>query len=151
MTPWQIDCKMPSIRMGALIGTSVCAASDSGDIMGVDCGEVRLLRRLINAPSPVSVGTVSCGRPARDETRRGPSDLVTVPFPQSRSQKDMSQSCLTRPRRKTSLAIQPHRIPFVQQLCHGMRTARRMLLCGPFNKMNLVKIKIAASCGPYPC
>jgi len=40
MTPWQIDCKMPSMRMGALIGTSVCAASDSEDIMGVDVGRL---------------------------------------------------------------------------------------------------------------
>lgn len=39
MTPWQIDCKIPSMRIGALIGTSVCAASDSEDmIMGVDVG-----------------------------------------------------------------------------------------------------------------
>src|SRR6266849_4437837 len=77
MMPWQMDCKMPSIRMGALIGTSVCAASDEGDIMGrwgVNVGRrvSLLLRLLINAPSPVLVETTRLGRPARDEMQRGP-------------------------------------------------------------------------------
>lgn len=73
--------------------------------MGVDCGEVRLLRRLINAPSPVSVGTISCGRPARDETQRGPSDLVMVPFPQPGLKK-------SRPRAVFHTRAERHHWPF---------------------------------------
>ena len=108
MTPWQMDCKMPSIRMGALMGTSVCAASDSEDIMGVrGCGGTRplQLQRLINAPFLVLVGTIGFGRPAsqrRNTTR--PRRLGTT----SRFQVN-SQSCLTctRTRRRTARRMCP--------------------------------------------
>lgn len=41
MTPWQRDCRMPSMRMGALTGTSVSVARE--DTMAVDVGEDWLL------------------------------------------------------------------------------------------------------------
>jgi hypothetical protein len=78
---------MPSIRMGALIGTSVCAASDSEDIMGVDvdvgrpasCGD-SLMHHLQSWSGP------SSDTDDQPETKHDEAQATCYPSPQSRSQ-----------------------------------------------------------------
>jgi hypothetical protein len=121
MTPWQIDCKMPSIRMGALIGTSVCTASDSEDIMGVDvgrpasCGD-SLMHHLQSRSGPPRTTSQR-----RNTTR--PTCPGSFPIPVSSHFPDLSHT---------------HAPKDTAGHSTGMRAARRMLPCGPFKKMDLI-------------
>lgn len=63
MTPWQRDCNMPSMRMGALTGTSVWEASE--DTMAVTWRLTPAVTPLMHHSNPVLVGVV------------GPSDTTT--------------------------------------------------------------------------
>ena len=144
MTPWQMDCKMPSIRMGALIGTSVCAASDSEDIMGVDvgrpasCGDA-LMHHLQSWSGPSDTDD-------QPETKHDEAHATWYPSPQSLSLK----SCPRADSIGYSATLDAVRLAVMPR----GRAARRMLPCGPFNEMSPIKstvtmIKKAASCGPY--
>ncbi|KAH9965786.1 hypothetical protein BC827DRAFT_1153261 [Russula dissimulans] len=66
MTPWQRDCKMPSTRMGALVGTSIWVANEGVMMQGRLVPAVVTVGPLMRhfwSNWPARVGRIGCDQP----------------------------------------------------------------------------------------
>lgn len=118
MTPWQRDCNMPSIRMGALTGTSVWEASE--DTMAVTWRLTPAVTPLMYHFNPVLVRVF---RPSDTTTSQGRN--TTRHSFKTRFQV-MSQNP---PKDGTGYSATSRRSSFGTCIT-AMRTVRRMSLCG---------------------